>query len=63
MSCEKKEKLKELADKVQAAEDKFDSIINESPLGKINKIKNISVSKCPTFHVFKIINCANFQHY
>jgi len=40
MSCGPSEKLKELADKVQAAEDKFDSIINESPLGKINKIKN-----------------------
>jgi hypothetical protein len=40
MSCGPSEKLKELADKVQAAEDKFDSIINESPLGKLNDLKN-----------------------
>jgi len=40
MSCGPSKKLLELADQVQAAEDKFDSIINESPLGKLNEIKN-----------------------
>lgn len=40
MSCGPSEKLKELASKVQAAEDKFDAAINSSPLGKINDIKN-----------------------
>ena len=40
MSCGPSEKLKELADKVQAAEDKFDAAVNSSPLGKINDIKN-----------------------
>ena len=40
MSCGPSKKLKELAEKVQAAEDKFDSVINESPLGKLNEIKN-----------------------
>jgi len=40
MSCGPSEKLKELAAQVQAAEDKFDSLINSSPLGKLNEIKN-----------------------
>lgn len=40
MSCGPSEKLKELADKVQAAEDKFDAAIDASPLGKLNEIKN-----------------------
>jgi len=40
MSCGPSEKLKDLAAQVQAAEDKFDSIINSSPLGKLNEIKN-----------------------
>ena len=40
MSCGPSEKLKELAGKVQAAEDKFDAAIDASPLGKINDIKN-----------------------
>ena len=40
MSCGPSEKLKELAGKVQAAEDKFDAAVNSSPLGKINEIKN-----------------------
>ena len=39
MSCGPSEKLKELAGKVDALEDKFDSIINESPLGKIQGLK------------------------
>jgi len=40
MSCGPSEKLKELADQVAAAEKKFDAAVNESPLGKINEIKN-----------------------
>ena len=40
MACGPSEKLKELAGKVQAAEDKFDAAINSSPLGKLNEIKN-----------------------
>jgi hypothetical protein len=40
MACGPSEKLKELAAQVQAAEDKFDSLINSSPLGKLNEIKN-----------------------
>lgn len=39
MSCGPSEKLKELADQVQALEDKFDNMINESPLGKLNDLK------------------------
>ena len=40
MSCGPSEKLKDLAAQVQAAEDKFDSLVNSSPLGKLNEIKN-----------------------
>lgn len=40
MSCGPSEKLRELAAQVKAAEDKFDSLINSSPLGKLNEIKN-----------------------
>ena len=39
MSCGPSEKLKELADQVQALEDKFDDLINESPLGKLQGLK------------------------
>ena len=39
MSCGPSEKLKELADQVQALEDKFDDMVNESPLGKLNDLK------------------------
>ena len=42
MSCGPSEKLKELADQVAAAEKKFDTAVNESPLGKINEIKKKS---------------------
>ena len=40
MSCGPSEKLKDLAAQVKAAEDKFDSLVNSSPLGKLNEIKN-----------------------
>ncbi len=39
MSCGPSEKLKELADQVDAVEKKFDNMINESPLGKLNDLK------------------------
>lgn len=39
MSCGPSEKLKELADQVGALEDKFDDLINESPLGKLQGLK------------------------
>ena len=40
MSCGPSEKLKALADQVDALDDKIDSLITESPLGKLNDLKN-----------------------
>ena len=38
MSCGPSEALKGLADQVDALDDKIDSLITESPLGKLNRI-------------------------
>ena len=40
MSCGPSEKLRALADQVDALDDKIDSLITESPLGKLNDLKN-----------------------
>ena len=40
MSCGPSEKLKALADQVSAFDDKIDSLIEESPLGKLNDLKS-----------------------
>ena len=40
MSCGPSEKLRALADQVDALDDKIDSLIEESPLGKLNDLKN-----------------------
>ena len=40
MSCGPSEALKGMADQIDALDDKIDSLITESPLGKLNALKD-----------------------